>query len=139
VEGVALPDDAHFKVAFDVAKGANPGEINRAFESLARFINMHAAAGVAKENLQLALVVHGSATLDVLTNEAYKSREGTNNGNQALIKALQKFGVKIQVCGQSTAAHNVKQSQLIPGVNMALSAMTAHALLQQDGYTLNPW
>jgi len=27
----------------------------------------------------------------------------------------------------------------LPGVTMALSAMTAHALLQQDGYTLNPF
>jgi len=28
---------------------------------------------------------------------------------------------------------------LLPNVEMALSAMTAHALLQQDGYTLNPF
>tara|TARA_Y100000588_G_scaffold170524_1_gene184375 strand:+ start:507 stop:614 length:108 start_codon:yes stop_codon:yes gene_type:complete len=33
----------------------------------------------------------------------------------------------------------VKQQQLIPGVQMALSAMTAHAQLQQQGYTLNPF
>jgi len=28
---------------------------------------------------------------------------------------------------------------LAPGVEMTLSAMTAHALLQQDGYTMNPF
>jgi len=28
---------------------------------------------------------------------------------------------------------------LLPGVEMALSAMTAHAILQQEGYTLNPF
>jgi hypothetical protein len=33
----------------------------------------------------------------------------------------------------------VAAEQLIPGVKMALSAMTAHAQLQQQGYTLNPF
>jgi hypothetical protein len=28
---------------------------------------------------------------------------------------------------------------ILPGVEMALSAMTAHALLLQQGYTLNPF
>jgi hypothetical protein len=33
----------------------------------------------------------------------------------------------------------VKTEDLLPGVEMALSAMTAHALLQQQGYTFNPF
>ena len=62
VEGVSFPENQTFKVAFDVAKAASPGEVNRKFESLARFINMHVANGVKQENVSLALVVHGSAT-----------------------------------------------------------------------------
>ncbi|MEM7267022.1 MAG: hypothetical protein AAF370_13880, partial [Pseudomonadota bacterium] len=58
VEGVSFPENQTFKVAFDVAKAASPGEVNRKFESLARFINMHVANGVKQENLSLALVVH---------------------------------------------------------------------------------
>ena len=65
--------DAVFKVAFDVGSTSdNKDEVNRKFNSLARFINMHVAAGVKKENIQLALVVHGKATLDLLDHTHYK-------------------------------------------------------------------
>jgi len=47
--------------------------------------------------------------------------------------------VRFIVCGQSAAANGVTQEQLIPGTEMALSAMTAFALLQQRGYTVNPF
>ena len=48
-------------------------------------------------------------------------------------------GVRFIVCGQSAAGQGVAKSELLPGVEMALSAMTAHALLQQQGYTVNPF
>ena len=35
-----LPADTVFKVSFDVAKAAEPGELNRSFDSAARFIKM---------------------------------------------------------------------------------------------------
>ncbi|VVS99449.1 hypothetical protein ERY430_40383 [Erythrobacter sp. EC-HK427] len=37
------------------------------------------------------------------------------------------------------SAQGVEHDDLIEGVEMALSAMTAHALLQQQGYTINPF
>ena len=39
----------------------------------------------------------------------------------------------------SAAAYGVAKGDLIPGVELALSAMTAHAQLQQAGYTVNPF
>jgi len=47
--------------------------------------------------------------------------------------------VKVYLCGQSAAYYDVKNTDLYKGVDMALSAMTAHALLQQQGYSLNPF
>ena len=126
---------ARFQVAFDVATAAEPGKISRQLESAARFINMHAAAGVPKENLKLAIVVHGGAAID-LTRDA---KFGSTNPNAGLIAALQRAGVSIQLCGQTAAARDISADDLLPGVTMALSAMTAHALLQQAGYTLNPF
>jgi len=36
-------DEHHcFKVAFDIAEAAEPGQINRRIESAARYLNMHA-------------------------------------------------------------------------------------------------
>lgn len=139
VKGVRFNADTQFKVAFDVAKGAEPGELNRQFDSLARFINMHVASGVPAENIELALVVHGSATLDLLADPAYQQKQGGKNANIALLNALMANHVRVIVCGQSAAAHGYANDAFLPGVEVALSAMSAHALLQQQGYTLNPF
>ncbi|RDV25505.1 hypothetical protein DXV75_09405 [Alteromonas aestuariivivens] len=139
VPGVKFNAESRFQVVFDVAEGGKPGELNRRFNSLARFLNMHVGHGAVLENLDLVLVVHGSATLDLLNDEQYQARKSQKNANAGLLAALQKAGVKVWVCGQSAAGHEVEEADLLPGVEVALSAMTAHAQLQQQGYTLNPF
>jgi intracellular sulfur oxidation DsrE/DsrF family protein len=137
---VPLAADSTFRVAFDVSDAAEPGTVNRGLVSAARFINMHAEAGIATKNLQLAIVVHGGATLDLLIDSAYAARHlGARNANVAVLASLMDVGVEVQVCGQSAAAKQIDKEALVPGVEVALSAMTAHAMLQQGGYTLNPF
>jgi intracellular sulfur oxidation DsrE/DsrF family protein len=132
--------DAVFKVAFDVGStNDKKDEVNRKFNSLARFINMHVAAGVKQENIQLALVVHGKATLDLLDHASYQKKHNYDNPNKALLNALMSNNVRVILCGQSGAAYDVKNAELVNGVEVELSAMTAHALLQQQGYTINPF
>ena len=141
---IPIPPDSSFAIAFDVAE-AKAGQANRTLTSAARFINMHVDAGVPMANIKLAIVVHGSAVFDMASDEAYARKFSvgdapvTVNPNKELIKALQQKGVEIIICGQSAAAHQVTKGEFLPGVKMALSAMTAHALLQQHGYTLNPF
>ncbi|WP_413402963.1 DsrE family protein [Pseudoalteromonas sp. KJ71-7] len=130
---------AQFKIAFDVGDGAEKGAQNNHINSLARFINMHVAHGVKPENIQLALVVHGGASVDVLESSVYKARFNKDNKTESLIKQLLANNMQVYVCGQSATHMKVAAEQLIPGVKMALSAMTAHAQLQQKGYTLNPF
>ena len=136
-EAIAL--NTEFKVSFDVVKQASAGELNKSIVSAARFLNMHEAAGIKAENIKLALVIHGKAVHDVTLNKHYQSITNHNNLNADLISELQSFGVKIYVCGQSATYHGVNHQLLLPGVKMSLSAMTAHALLQQQGYTVNPF
>lgn len=136
----ALPADAHFRHSFDVAERTEDGR-NRGIESAARFINMHARAGVPADRIEVAIVIHGQAVNDVLGAEAYTARhDGAENPSAGLVRALLDQGVRIVVCGQSVAGLGVDETaDLIPGVQTALSAMTAHALLQQQGYTVNPF
>lgn len=135
-----LPANATFSVAFDVVDAAKPGSINRTLDSAARFINMHAEAGVPREAVRIAVVVHGPASFDMTNAATYgKKHDGATNANLAAIAALLEHGVEIHVCGQSAAAQGIARSDLAPGVKMSLSAMTAHALLQQQGFTVNPF
>ncbi len=135
-----LPADVALRHAFDVTDGTKAGELNRGFDSAARFVNMHARAGVPTDRIQAAIVVHGPAVLDLLNAPAYaKRRDGKDNANAPLVAALLAHNVRVIVCGQSAAAQDVANADLLPGVEVALSAMTAHALLQQQGYTINPF
>jgi len=129
----------NLRFAFDVANSSESGQINRKFDSLARFINMHVAGGGQKENIQLALVVHGKAIFDLFDNESYQKKYSLDNPNKPLLQALMQNNVRVILCGQSAAANEVDISQLVKGTEVELSAMTAHALLQQEGYTVNPF
>ncbi|MDO6695458.1 DsrE family protein [Aliiglaciecola sp. 3_MG-2023] len=135
----AFDPNTEFKVAFDVSKVSGEQKLNRHFVSLARFLNMLVANGAKQENIHLALVVHGSAGNDLLNPVAYKKRFAGKNPNHPLIADLLENNVEVYLCGQSAAFHEVSNSDLIEGVQMSLSAMTAHALLDQRGYSLNPF
>lgn len=129
----------HFKVVFDIAEQTGEGELNRSFNSVARFINMHVRAGVPLANIEVAMVVHGKASLDLLRASAYQDRFAKTNLNEELLNALLRSGVEIYLCGQSAAFAGIGREELNQGVKMSLSAMTANALLQQRGFTLNPF
>jgi intracellular sulfur oxidation DsrE/DsrF family protein len=122
--------DMVLKHSFDVSTPAPDGEPNSTLVSAARFINMHVRAGVAEDNIEVAIVVHGKAV---------KEMADEGSASAGLIEALTDHDVRIIVCGQSAAYYDVATTDLLPGVEMALSAMTAHALLQQQGYTFNPF
>ncbi|MDC6351421.1 DsrE family protein [Zeaxanthinibacter sp. PT1] len=126
-----------FNVVFDVtASPENKEELNKSIETAARFLNMHAQAGVPVSQLSVAMVVHGSATLNMIDNKAYEKRYGIPNPNEPLIRELLNHGVQIIQCGQSINGRGVAREELIPGVQLALSAMTALIQLQGDGYRL---
>lgn len=138
-QDMSIAAGTHFKVAFDVSAGAEPGKINRGFESLARFLNMQVANGTAAADMDLALVVHGAAAFDLLQNQSYKRKHQTGNPNAVLLGLLMQHRVKVYLCGQSAVAQDVHKADLVEGVQMALSAITAHALLAQQGYSENPF
>lgn len=138
-QDLSLDKNSIFNVVFDLGDQGNQGKVNGRIETLARFINMHVANGVALEHINLALVVHGKAGFDLLKAPLYQEKYKQENANIELVKTLLKNKVKIYLCGQSAAYHGITNDMTMPGVEMALSAMTAHATLQNQGYTLNPF
>lgn len=134
---LATPTDHTYRVVFDVTRAAEkPESVNPNIESLARFLNMHARAGVPTERMQLALVLHGAAGKDALDNEGYRKRFGVDNPNLPLLRALEGAGVRMYLCGQTAMSRGLARTELSPQVKVALSAMTALAVLQEQGYRL---
>jgi len=131
------PTNMTYRAVFDVAQSPEAADqLNPRVESLARFLNMQARAGLKPGQVKLALVVHGAASKDMLSNAAYKSRLGVDNPNAPLLAALQSKGVRVILCGQTAAYRGYSRQELAPGVEIALSAMTALVVLQSEGYEL---
>ncbi len=128
-----------YKALFNVHQAADtPDQLNRRIESIARFINMHAINGVPVDQMKLAVVLHGSATRDGLTHEAYEARHLVNNPTLDLITKLKAKGVRFYQCGQSAYFNGYDKSEFAKPVELALSAMTMFTQLQSEGYQLIP-
>lgn len=126
-----------YKAVFDVVDTPEGHtKRNKSLETAARFLNMHAQSGIPKTQLKAALVVHSKASKDLLTDTAYEKRFGFKNPNGELIRALLSADVAIIFCGQSSMARGYPKEDLIPGVQLSLSAMTALIQLQNDNYSL---
>ena len=135
-----IPKGTKFKIAFDVSAKAAPGALSRQIETAARTLNMHVAAGVPQKDVQIVVIVHGPGGWDLVKNDAYAAHnESKANGSLMAVQKLLGAGVEFILCGQSAASQGIKKADLISGVKMSLSAITAHALYQQRGYTLNPF
>jgi intracellular sulfur oxidation DsrE/DsrF family protein len=138
--GLATPMLQEMRVRFDVA--VTPDDVaalNPQFERAAQFLNMHAKAGMSPERLKVAIVVHDAAAKDVLGHEAYRHRHGVDNPNLALLDALERSGARLYLCGQTAGKLGIAPSDVAAPVQMALSATTAHLVLDADGYVLNPF
>lgn len=126
-----------YKAVFDIMNSPEDlSQLNASIETAARFLNMHAQNGVPLEQLKVALVVHNKASKDVITSDAYTLKYGTDNPNEQLLKDLMSAGAQVIFCGQSSASRGFPKGELIEGVQLSLSAMTALIQLQNDDYRL---
>jgi len=137
---LSLPPGARMKAVFDVSAAPDKTDaLNYRLETVARYLNMHARAGVGTDRMDVAVVLHGKATRAVLSAEAFQQRYGHANPDADLLGRLADAGVDIFVCGQSAAAYGFRPEELVPTAIVSLSAMTALVRLQSDGYALIPW
>lgn len=126
-----------YKVVFDIHNSPeDPAKLNPSINTLARFLNMHAQAGVPLKNLQIAGIFHNKATKDAMNSALYKEKYGIDNPNEQLLQALEEAGVDLYICGQSIAARGYKRHNLSPPIKVGLSAMTIILNLKEKGYTL---
>lgn len=135
VPGAAEPARRGAKIIFDIMADSKPEELNKGLESVARYLNLNAEAGLKPADVKLALVLHGPATKAALNDAAYaKLIAAPKNPNLQLIHELKACGVEVFVCGQSLARNKFAPAEVAGDVTVAVSAMTVNANKQQDGY-----
>ena len=133
-----LIDEHVYRVVFEITGYDNQGAVNRNLDRVARFLNLHAKNGVPVENMHLAVVIHGAALVNALSDEASQARFGADNANLEISKLLADAGVEFYVCGQSMGMRGFAKSELAEPYKLATSALTMVHQLQSQGYTYQP-
>ncbi len=136
-QDLKINTEATYNVVFDIGRTFDKKDkTNPLIETAARFLNMHAQNGVKKSNMNVALVIHGSAAYDILNDANYREKYGIDNPNTKLVAALKDAGVAIVICGQTAASKKITRAKVLPQVDFALSAMTALIHYQNKQYRL---
>ena len=127
------------KAVFDITADAEPGEVNKGLEQVARLLNLYGAAGLNAADVKIAAVCHGAADKAVLSDAAYVARyKVAANPNLPLIRDLKKAGVEVFVCGQSLHELGFKTEEVADEVPVADSAMLVLVNKQTEGYAYIP-
>jgi len=130
------PNKNHvYKAVFDVTSAIkDPSKPEGGLVHVARAVNVFASAGVPVKNLKFVAILHGPATPAILNNEAYKKKYGVDNPNIALISALRKAGVHVDVCGQALADLGFEHAWVNKDVRIDLSALATTVIYGDMGY-----
>lgn len=128
-----------YKLLFDFVEN-NPDsaahELSYGLTEIARRMNLHAAGGIPVKRILPVVVIHSAALNVVKSNAAYQKKYKKDNPNVQLIEQMKKLGVKFIVCGQSMAFTDTKKEDLIPGIDISVSAQTALTMYQLKNYVL---
>jgi intracellular sulfur oxidation DsrE/DsrF family protein len=135
----AIPAGHVFKAVWEINQG-DTVSVNQQLTTIARFLNVHARHDIPTARVQTAAVVHGAGWIALLSDSAYAARYGgKSNPSKALVQELLANGTQLVLCGQTAGARGIKQEELLPGVQLAISAMTALNVFQTQGFQFNPW
>ncbi len=136
-----IPAGHTFKALFVInAGGGDSLKINEQVMTIARYVNLHARNGIPGNRVQAAAVFHANGWPALLTDSAFAARFGGKpNPSRRLIEELVQQGAQLVLCGQTAGNRGIRRDELLPGVKVAISAMSATVYLQSQGYQLIPW
>jgi intracellular sulfur oxidation DsrE/DsrF family protein len=135
----AEPPRAGARVVFDTTADAQPGDVNKGLDRVARLLNLYGVAGLQAQDVKITLVLHGEATKTALNDAAYQARfEVPQNPNLTLIRELQQAGVEVLVCGQALNYKGFADATVASNIPIAVAALTVVINKQSDGYAYIP-
>ncbi len=126
-------------VSFSKVRGRNKldsSAINWGLSDIGRFYNLHVAAGIPREKINIVVAVHGGATHSFLNHHAYAEKYKTDNPNVDIINKLHAAGIRFLVCGQSITWMGYSKEKLLPEARITLTAQTTLTSYQLKGYAL---
>lgn len=131
-----IVDFTAFPVRKENEKKIDSLSVNWALPEIGRLYNLHLAAGIPKNKIQIVAAVHANAMEAFFTNEAYLEKYKIENPNLPIIEELNNAGVQFLVCGQSLTWWGFRKDMLIPQAKLTLTAQTTLTSHQMNGFAL---
>lgn len=134
-DAVEIPQSDNMKIIVELVNGPEDWKEQSFYvNNIARLMNLHGVAGIAPENLEVIVIVHGPAVLTLLNHAEYRKEFKRKNPNLPLYDALTIAGARIVVCGQSLLFQEIEEGHLYENTEIALSALTTISGRVQEGY-----
>lgn len=126
------------KILFDITSAATnqATEMNKSLELVARLMNLYGLAGVKKENLEIAVVIHFEASPTILSDASFMAKFNNKNPNTEIINKLGENGVKFYFCGQSIRQRKLVDLEKNSNIKVVHGALLALSYFQSEGYSL---
>jgi intracellular sulfur oxidation DsrE/DsrF family protein len=137
VPGVSFRADKQiqYKVVIEVDNSDTAGsKVSNSLEVVSRYINLLAIDGITTEKRSIVVIFHNAGSYCIQNNEAYQRKYGKPNPNLDVLDQLEKAGVLMYICGQSTVKRKILPTDIIPAVKIATSYLTTYTTYQLKGY-----
>jgi intracellular sulfur oxidation DsrE/DsrF family protein len=125
-----------YKIVLNATKGGAADAPPPFLDKAAKVANLLAQSGVPAEHRHVVVILQAAATPAVLNEKGLKARGLARNPSADLIAKLNAAGVSVRVCGQALAGAKIARDEVLPGVQVDLSALTTVPALQLRGYAL---
>jgi len=134
---IEFEKDKEYKVIFDIYTDSPSLKMdNPMLKKVVRYLQIHEQYGVPKKNMKVAVLLHGIATKNILTDKAYNKEFNIDNPNTELLRALRNAGVELYVPEDSLADGGYVSKDKSYNVQIALSALTELAWYETNGYKI---
>ncbi|WP_296618276.1 DsrE family protein [Marivirga sp.] len=133
-----LEDGKQVKIIVELVSGnESPEEYSFWVNNIARLMNLHGIEGVSPALLDVKVIVHGPAVLDLLSHGNYFEKYRIpKNPNTPVLEALDEAGAEIIICGQSLIMRDLGRNEIWEKTQVATSALTTITKNVADGYVL---
>ncbi len=132
---LTFESDKEYKIIFDVfTDDTDKNKINPKLTAIANYLDSYAQGGFLNKNLKVTVLLHGAATKNALTNDAYKKLFNVDNPNTELINTLKAGNAELYVSSKSYYGKVYEFKDKIPSIHLSISARAALLWYQNEGY-----
>lgn len=134
---VMVEKNARYKVVYDIHSDELAAGISKGLYYARGLFEAFRKQGVAPNQVDAHLVLHGDAAVMLLIDETYQTAVNDPfavNPNAKIVQDLLDLGVGVEICHSAMKSKGWKPKDVLPGVTIVHDGYTRLIKLQNDGY-----